>query len=194
MFTGVATYFSAEVARDQLQQSKEAAERAKRSQARLISIWAENDENDDIIIHVLNRSRDAISDTEVRFLVKGSVGKEAVRTAFDISAQTMPPCSQLTLTSRALWASTRNYPARVQKYVIDDMSWYNSHGYGRLAYDSVADITAVFYDRDGLLWTRGEGLTEGGAWHLPGGYSQGIYEGKPKRSNLTPGECTDETP
>lgn len=194
MFTGVATYFSAEVARDQLEQSREAAERAKKSQARLISAWAENDANDDIIIHVLNRSRDAISDTEVRFLVKGRVGKEAVRTAFDIAAQTMPPCSQLTLTSRALWASTRGDPAKVQRYVIDDMSWYKSHGYGRLAYDSITDVAAAFYDRDDLLWTRGEGLTEGGIPDLPGGYTQGIYEGQPKRGSLPSGQCTDETP
>ncbi|MEV0981964.1 hypothetical protein [Streptomyces sp. NPDC049915] len=194
MFTGVATYFSAEVARDQLQQSREAAERAKKSQARLISVWAENDTNDDIAIHVLNRSRDAISDTEVRFLVKGRVGKEAVRTAFDISAQTMSPCSQLTLTSRALWASTRGHPAKVQQYVTNDMSWYKSHGYGRLAYENIADVAAVFYDRDGLLWTRGEGLTDGGTWDLPGGYAQGIYEGQPKRSSLPSEECTDETP
>ncbi|GHF33277.1 hypothetical protein GCM10017776_59730 [Streptomyces griseoluteus] len=48
---------------------------------------------------------------------------------------------------------------KVQRYFTDDMSWYKSHGYERLAYDSVADVTAMFYDRDGLRWTRGEDLT-----------------------------------
>jgi hypothetical protein len=194
MFTGIATYFSAEVARDQLKQSKEAAEREARSQARLVSLWAENDAHNDLVITVQNRSRDAISETEIRFFVQGNVRKKALRTAFDIAANTMPPCSQLTLTSRSLWASVEGEPAKEQRYVIDDTSWYKSHGYGRLAYDSFWGLATAFWDRDGLAWTRGETLTQDGATDLPGGYSQGIYEGRPKMSLLDPGECTDGTP
>ncbi|MEU2337153.1 hypothetical protein ABZ608_26775 [Streptomyces sp. NPDC013172] len=191
MFTGIATYFSAEVARDQLKQSKETAEREVRSQARLVSLWVENNTRDDLVITVQNRSRDAISETEIRFFVQGSVGKKAIRAAFDIAANTMPPCSQLTLTSRSLWASVEGEPAKEQRYFIDDMSWYKSHGYGRLAYDSLWGLATVFWDRDGLTWTRGETLTQDGATNLPGGYSRGIYEGRLKTSHLDPGECTD---
>lgn len=59
IFTGVATYYSAQIAGDQLEQSREDAERKERAQANQVSFYmggGDSSEN----VHIVNRSADPI--------------------------------------------------------------------------------------------------------------------------------------
>lgn len=64
VFTAVATYYSAAVSDDQLQESRQAADRAERAQAARVSFWVDT-ESGDRRFHVMNRSPDPV--TEVSF-------------------------------------------------------------------------------------------------------------------------------
>lgn len=64
IFTAVATYYSAAVSSDQLQQSREDAEREERAQASRVSFWFAT-EASGRRLHVMNRSPDPV--TEVTF-------------------------------------------------------------------------------------------------------------------------------
>ncbi|MFJ3088935.1 hypothetical protein [Streptomyces sp. NPDC086838] len=69
IFTGVATYYSAKIASDQLQQSREDAERQERSQAEQVSFYV-GGEGSAEDVHIVNRSPDPIYSPGVFFLTQ----------------------------------------------------------------------------------------------------------------------------
>ncbi|MGW6290947.1 hypothetical protein [Streptomyces sp. NPDC055107] len=66
IFTGVATYYSAKIGSDQLQQSREDADRKERSQAEQVSFYVSG-EGSAQDVHIINRSLDPIYSPGVSF-------------------------------------------------------------------------------------------------------------------------------
>jgi hypothetical protein len=97
VFTRVATYYSALVAGDQLQQSREYAERGQRQQAELVSYWVEP-----LVkgvgwrVHVVNRSADPVYDVGLGFSVgTAQLGPDVDEVVYMHWRGDMGPCSEL---------------------------------------------------------------------------------------------------
>lgn len=64
-FTGVATYYQARVAADQLAQSREKAEEDAKSQAARVALWVEDGASPESEVRVMNRSADPVMNVTV---------------------------------------------------------------------------------------------------------------------------------
>ncbi|MFF8932524.1 hypothetical protein ACF1AO_35300 [Streptomyces longwoodensis] len=94
-FTGWATYISAEVAKDQLEQSREESEREERQQASRVTFWMEAYPNFDSpqTVHLVNRTPDSVTRVMVHVEATAASGGGWHRlTGF---ASSVPPCSDL---------------------------------------------------------------------------------------------------
>lgn len=94
LFTGIATYYGAEVAKDQLNQSIATTEDEKRKQAALVTFWLEDEGGIGLTLHVMNRSFDPVSDV----LLTATVARGGYHTynfhEGYISHVALPPCSE----------------------------------------------------------------------------------------------------
>ncbi|WP_331749881.1 hypothetical protein OG529_35870 (plasmid) [Streptomyces longwoodensis] len=94
-FTGWATYISAEVAKDQLEQSREESEKEERQQASRVTFWMEAYPNFDSpqTVHLVNRTPDSVTRVMVHVEATAASGGGWHRlTGFAFS---VPPCSDL---------------------------------------------------------------------------------------------------
>lgn len=138
-FQAVATYWSQQTSRDQLQQSKEDSEREKREQATKVNFWREGEIRTSAqTIHVVNRSPDPITSVFLDLVVMDD--HPDVYANFESA---IPPCTEMVFSTSGMQA--HRYFTKGSKAVGG--RWY------------VSDI--VFGDRDGQTWKRTvSGLTK----------------------------------
>jgi hypothetical protein len=138
VFTAIATYYGAMVSRDQLEQSREDADRELRSQAARVSYWVEN-QGGSPRVHILNRSPDPISNVTVKFMIPIETDDpfEGPWVLFQNLLLSLGPCSQATIPWSALSYSVGRTSERPP-----DKSAY------------LARVLVWFVDRDGTIWAR----------------------------------------
>ncbi|WP_189176135.1 hypothetical protein [Streptomyces lasiicapitis] len=106
MFTGIATYYSARTAEDQLKQSREETDESARSQASRVTFYGDVEE--DLKSHqyyIVNRSADPVSKLNV--MLEASVERKEEGTAepqrehryLVLGIWSIPPCSRIVLRS-----------------------------------------------------------------------------------------------
>ncbi|MFD7246503.1 hypothetical protein [Streptomyces massasporeus] len=96
-FTGWATYTQAQVAADQLAQSKETAEDATRAQATRTAAWLDQGPDGAQRLHVANRSPDPVSELAVAFSVLDSHGIDGSHRALQsggVHFNALGPCTE----------------------------------------------------------------------------------------------------
>ncbi|MGW3422611.1 hypothetical protein [Streptomyces phaeochromogenes] len=143
LFTGVATYYGAEISKDQLRQSQEDAEQESRDQAMRISFWVERDER----IHVVNRSSDPVSAVFVTFdawssgrrLSLGPKNMGISRVHFLELYQYVPPCSEIVIAKEEMRFENRQ-----------TSKWEQLPDRRVLFYE----MSVQFVDHDGRKWVR----------------------------------------
>ncbi|MEV5205454.1 hypothetical protein [Streptomyces sp. NPDC053720] len=87
-FNGVATYYGARVAQEQLQQSIEDADKQSREQAGRVTYWLAADESEfDGRLYIANRSSDPVTNVSI------SVSRGSNSGSVNVGA--VPPCSKL---------------------------------------------------------------------------------------------------
>ncbi|WP_338684693.1 hypothetical protein QD712_29785 [Streptomyces acidiscabies] len=91
LFTGIATYYGAVIAQQQVDQSRDDSEKDARSQAERVTFWIEEDfATEDRALHLVNRSLDAVTEGDV-LLNTTYKGKGYELILPDIS---LPPCAE----------------------------------------------------------------------------------------------------
>lgn len=137
VFTGIATYYSAKVASDQLQQSRKDAEQGARSQAERVSFYTDSTGRSREI-HVVNRSPDPVYATELLIQVWAAKSIESPDPVVLLDYRWGPvdigPCSELVY-NKGGWVHTGNVADR------------RPQGPPTIAY-------LRFMDRSGKLWER----------------------------------------
>ncbi|MDT0547653.1 MULTISPECIES: hypothetical protein [Streptomyces] len=131
----MATYYQAMVARDQLEQSREEAEKESRDQATRVSWWIEDHGSGPERIHVMNRSVDPLSHVSValglwmsdEYALGGSLA----------------PCSELVYKLEAI--SYQEHSPHPSWRPLGDRAWGVEY--------------VAFVDRDGKTWKRDTALT-----------------------------------
>jgi hypothetical protein len=103
VFTGVATYYGAVVAKQQLEQSQEDSERQERDHASRVTYWDESSwwvDDKERSLHLVNRSPDPVSSVHV--FISGSYKDEQY---FIVMQEIeLPPCQELVFKATALVA------------------------------------------------------------------------------------------
>ncbi|MGW7072170.1 hypothetical protein ACWGII_25950 [Streptomyces sp. NPDC054855] len=155
LFTAIATYYGAvttsygvEVAKDQLEQSREDAAREDRDQASQVAAWTERDETEGFSVRLRNRSQDPVDSIRIRFWVYiDREGRDHATVAqFTVIEGMIGPCTDLIVEEKPL-RYTKKFLGRT--YKIPD--------------DAGVEIKSVeFRDRDGVRWLRdlGSGLVQ----------------------------------
>ncbi|MET7814207.1 hypothetical protein ABZT26_25590 [Streptomyces sp. NPDC005395] len=98
IFTGIATYYSALIASDQLQQSREDSVKGERVQAEHVSYYVEFDRNYRLEVHLRNNSSDPVYDVNLLFrtvLLRAPMGDAYVHYQIGGAALDMGPCQEL---------------------------------------------------------------------------------------------------
>ncbi|MEU0382245.1 hypothetical protein ABZ093_33890 [Streptomyces cyaneofuscatus] len=134
-FTGVATYYGAVIARQQLDQSKEESEQKAQDQASKVTFWEENSDwaEKNGALHMVNRSPDPVTEASVYFRITYK-GKDHLLL---LPAYSLPPCTEMV------------FPMEKQKVKLG----------GRWA--TLSDMThwdvpwMFFADSSGKSWARG---------------------------------------
>lgn len=184
LFTAIATYYGAittsygvDVAKDQLDQSREDAAREDRDQASQVAAWAEGDGKGNFSVHLRNRSQDPVESIRILFWVyiePMDRSGRAVVARFEFPYAVIGPCTDLIVEEKAL-LYTKKFLGRLRK-IPDDTGVEVKH--------------VQFMDRDGARWVRapGSGLDQidprsPDRWlqNRPSGVKQldGIVDGKP---------------
>ncbi|NGO45102.1 hypothetical protein [Streptomyces ureilyticus] len=141
IFTAVATYYGAVVAQGQLEQAKEDNERKARDQATRVTFWEEDsfygerDWQQSRALHLVNRSPDAVSATQIAILVT-YLGKEHVLLLADAN---LPPCTEVTFKASELTGVLLRDRKEVR---LSDMTHWET-------------ALLTFIDRAGQKWARG---------------------------------------
>ncbi|MEU9153668.1 hypothetical protein AB0D59_24725 [Streptomyces sp. NPDC048417] len=149
----IATYYDAEVSRDQLQQSREDSEREQETQASQVNFWVEGTTTAEVpspaFIHIVNRSPDPVSSVLIGFVV-GDDGRVMLPLpAFN----DLLPCTELIYSAAQL--------------EVDTDEGASSKGKGQRLSEVGWDLdTMYFVDRNGIGWDRSRldepGLNHGG--------------------------------
>ncbi|GGW38248.1 hypothetical protein [Streptomyces xantholiticus] len=142
MFTGVATYYGARVAEEQLQQSREEAERSMRSQAAQVAYWVEETQGP-TRIHFANQSPNPISEVLLEFYlaeIRTEAGKRPIyeRVNFFVTLESVAPCAEVTFDARDM-----------KRHPDSGMPVKLAHLDG-----SFTVRYAAFKDREGSYWVR----------------------------------------
>jgi hypothetical protein len=93
IFTGIVTYYDVQVARDQLEQSQEDAEKDAKRQAALVGFWQERPPDSSLIFY--NRSTDPLYNVHLKF--GAGLGTDDDR-RYEVYLQSLTPCTQVRLT------------------------------------------------------------------------------------------------
>lgn len=150
IFTAVATYYSAAVSQDQLQQSREDSDREIRQQAMLVTAWADRPSGR-WQVHVLNRALDPVTQTAVWVVVRKwrphSGGRDTHLVSSILDVGVVAPCTELVYSEanlRVLAGEQADPDARP-----GDETFPGTEG--------VVVEYAYFVDRDGKMWQHGPG-------------------------------------
>ncbi|WP_314414834.1 hypothetical protein [Streptomyces sp. DSM 40484] len=156
--TGIATLFDAQVASQQLDQSRKDAQRRSRSQAAHVSIWTDFGPGGESRVHLANRSPDPVSNVGMVFEAKDVEPEEyfPVDAQFGVWLPGLPPCSETIFRAKAMWyqqgSSAWDDFVPPLKHRPPGRKWRE------LTTDSSLVAKKVgFVDRDGILWAREEG-------------------------------------
>lgn len=137
IFTGIATYYSAKVAQDQLEQSREDSGQREREQAARVTYWMDGSFwGGTERIHVVNRSPDAVSFIQITLRV--TKDKETWE-PYTLAERGLHPCSEIVFDPAKLQLTELGDDATSP---LTDVGW---------------DIESLhFIDRKGQLWSRTE--------------------------------------
>ncbi|NUV61714.1 hypothetical protein [Streptomyces sp. CAI-85] len=94
-FTGIATYYQAEVSADQLAQSKEDAADKAKSQAERIALWVEYNSLGEPVVRVMNRSPDPVTSVVISVGIRKAKNDDKEYKAFYLPVPSLRPCSIL---------------------------------------------------------------------------------------------------
>lgn len=141
-FTGITTYYQAQVSEDQLKQSRQIADRDERDQASRVAIWAEADEYNGRV-HILNRSFDPITVMDLTVQIKTSDPDDPSKFLIHLQV-VLSPCTELVYNSTGLSLGGE----KTNLTLLGDHDW--------------RVLRLSFQERNGREWTRSErGLHEG---------------------------------
>jgi hypothetical protein len=146
-FQAVATYWSQQTAKDQLEQSREDGDREKREQASRVTAWFEDQyEISKAKIHVLNRSPDPVGRVDIVLLL--DTGKlDGKIQNWRLVRHSLEPCTELV------------YPVKGMK--LKPWDSYRDSGTWSTPSFMLGLAQMYFYDRDGRNWIReGGNLSE----------------------------------
>ncbi|MEV8435069.1 hypothetical protein [Streptomyces chartreusis] len=138
IFSAWTSYYSVQTAEDQLEQSREDADREVRQQAVLVSTWTQTDgrgaprgEPGKTMGFVTNRSLDPVDEVIVGIAVRteadlpsGPVRPQSPRTMLYLGP--LPPCSRVTIPAKVVEYSQAGL--RVDSYSITGMSFVDVYG------------------------------------------------------------------
>ncbi|MFC8247385.1 hypothetical protein [Streptomyces chartreusis] len=139
IFSAWTSYYSVQTAEDQLEQSREDADREVRQQAVLVSVWTQTDgrgaprgEPGKTVGFITNRSLDPVDQVAVAIGVRteadlpaGPVGPKSPKTVLFLGP--LPPCSRVTISALAVELSLSD-GVRVNDYWIVGMSFIDVYG------------------------------------------------------------------
>lgn len=144
MVTGVATYYSARTAEDQLKQSQEDADESLRSQASKVAFYSDvEDSLRSRRYYLVNRSADPISKVHVMILAdvewkeKGDAEPRRQKSQLILWLGSVPPCSGIVLRSRDMTVdptakTNRKIPRGAEisldQYFTVDSIYFNDSG------------------------------------------------------------------
>ncbi|MFJ2060517.1 hypothetical protein ACIOMM_31910 [Streptomyces sp. NPDC087908] len=161
--TGVATFYSASIARAQLRQSQEAAEEKRREHAARVSYWVDVRADGTPRLHLTNRSPDPISNATMLFDTNhpGIVDEHRPATwqvIFIVKVPSVPPCSDLVFTSKEMrFGANESVTHPADGHPLPDPLGAQWRAYG--APPNITTRWVTYTDRDGTLWQRdGSGL------------------------------------
>ncbi|MGW4026188.1 hypothetical protein [Streptomyces sp. NPDC005009] len=142
VFTGIATYYGAVTAQEQLAQAREDSEQQQRNQASRMAFWEEDAGRlEDEALHLVNRSADPVTNIDVRLAVT-YLGKEYQISARDIN---VPPCMEVVYR-----------PAKMTAWLDDGQLVNLSRMTGW------STLLVAFTDSAGVDWARGTTFLLGG--------------------------------
>ncbi|WP_406505435.1 hypothetical protein [Streptomyces sp. NBC_01602] len=136
LFTGVATYYQALVARDQLEQSRDDTERDQQDQASRVSFWEALDgtKTGAWELHLMNRSPDPVPNLElIVYVYAKTVSEDPTVRYVSVDGLNMAPCTEVILTGQNL-----------KYYAQNDLK----------SIDSAVGALIVFEDRNAVGWVR----------------------------------------
>ncbi|WP_159403718.1 hypothetical protein [Streptomyces sp. NRRL S-646] len=141
----VATYWSQQTAKDQLNQSREDSDREKRQQAAQVTFWVEETNGTPGKIHIVNRSPDAVTQVVTAVSILKSDGEDP---PFLLQDTDLRPCGEAVYSATGLEVSRFGRNGAKPMPRLSDSMWQASRLY--------------FIDRNGTPWVRSlTGLTEG---------------------------------
>ncbi|MEV6318729.1 hypothetical protein [Streptomyces sp. NPDC051776] len=131
LFTGISTYYSAQVSKDQLDQSQEDSEARARKQADLVSAWSYREKSGGSTGVISNRSKDPVTSVNIVITVipgprlKGSSPFER---PYVLQIATVGPCSKITFPAKMVRDELgRSWTPDTEMRV--DMIWFSdAHG------------------------------------------------------------------
>lgn len=134
IFTGLVAFWDIETARDQLTQSQKDAERKKREQASMVTIWPETDSNGQMYGVVANRSRDPVSGVDLFLRWRDESGE------YHFHLGTIPPCTRMNIKSQAAHLTTE--------------ALYDKDLTRRVAHQNLIILRMSFTDSTASIWSR----------------------------------------
>ncbi|MFI1305555.1 hypothetical protein [Streptomyces sioyaensis] len=134
IFTGVATFYQAMISRDQLEQSREDAERVARAQATRLSFWFDVIPSDQRL-HLLNGSPDPVTDIDVVLEDLDAVGKKRAKYRVSLGVVSLAPCTELIAPRKSI---------QIQFGPDREL-------------DAFRILEMRFTDNDGVRWNRSKG-------------------------------------
>ncbi|QOV40195.1 hypothetical protein IM697_18410 [Streptomyces ferrugineus] len=158
LFTGIATYFGAMVSRDQLEQSRDDAEKEARSQASRVSTWVDYAQDGGIQLHVMNRSPDPVSELDLFFEAhNGAPDALDLNVVYSLVLPDLPPCSDLVLDpSTWRYRTSGRDPESPPKSPIAVLP--SNDGWKQQPEpDTLIVVSLRFVDRTGEQWWRDYG-------------------------------------
>jgi hypothetical protein len=174
VFTSIATYYSAAVSNDQLQQSREDAEREARSQANRVTYWLTSDEKGDQVLHVVNRSPDPITRMEIFAQPRGYTEAGHVYVITDRLG--LSPCTERTYSGADIGAQ------------IFDVNQIRTPPPGFLW----VAVSMFFTDGDGQSWKRTAGDLDHADRHYDEAEARETTSLRPHQNEKSVTPCGDD--
>ncbi|MEV5047372.1 hypothetical protein AB0N20_22720 [Streptomyces griseoincarnatus] len=135
------------MAEDQLEQSREDAERQSREQAMKVTYWVDDDMSQSVRLHLVNRSLDPVSGVRLRFEAQDDSGllldlrnegkyQFDYIVSFSLYMETISPCTEIVIDAGSL-----RYGNKRKEFPRPGGVFLSGH-------------KVRFWDRDGAVWER----------------------------------------
>ncbi|MFG2093962.1 hypothetical protein [Streptomyces sp. NPDC048612] len=164
LFTGISTYYSAQVSKDQLDQSREDAEAKDRKQADLVSAWSYREKGGGSSGVISNRSKDPVTSVNVVITaIPGPhrKGASAPGVPYVLQIATVGPCSKITFPAKMVRDELgRSWTPDTEMRV--DMIWF-SDGRGKQWKHRTASYPTLLKEHPDL----GDVRTRSNTFHAP---------------------------